>query len=391
MITFEQATEIILSQSPTGLIEHIDFTDSLGRVLAQSIVSDMDMPPFDKSAMDGYACRRADLPGPLRVIDKIPAGCMPTKTITSGTCSAIMTGAPLPVGADCVIMEEHTEQDASGHILLTKPSSKNNICYHGEDVRAGMELIPAGTLISARHIAIMATAGATRIAVSTMPRIVVYSTGDELVEPHVKPVGSAIRNSNEYQITAQLQQCGFQVFHGGIVPDTPEATAQAIQEGFAAYDIVILTGGVSKGTYDFVPQVMVSCGVEVLFHHLAVQPGKPALFGRKGNNQYIFGLPGNPVSCFVQTELLVKMLAYMIQGHQYSMPGITLPMGVHYYRKRADRKAFVPVEIRDSKLYPVKYHGSANIQALHGANGFLVLELGVQQLNMGDPADVRLL
>jgi molybdopterin molybdotransferase len=390
MITFEEATEIILSQSSTGSTEHIDFAASLGRVLAQSIVSDMDMPPFDKSAMDGYACRRDDLPGPLEIIEEIPAGQMPEKSITKGVCSAIMTGAPLPVGADCVIMQEHTEMDPSGRVLLNSSSARGNICYKGEDVKTGMELIEKGTLITPRHIAIMAAAGATRIAVSVMPRVIVFTTGNELVEPHIQPVGSAIRNSNGYQITAQLQACGFHVHHGGIVQDTPEATATAIEEGFAGYDVVVLTGGVSKGTYDFVPQVMSSCGVEVLFHHLAVQPGKPALFGRKGNHQYIFGLPGNPVSCFVQTELFVKMLCYRMQGHHYTMPQIKLPMGVPYHRKRTERKAFVPVEIRESKIYPVRYHGSANIQALHGANGFLVLERGIQQLNIGDPADVRL-
>jgi molybdopterin molybdotransferase len=390
MITFEEATSIISSQPATGLTEHIDFTESVGRVISEGVFSDIDMPPFNKSAMDGYACRRADLPGPLLVLEEIPAGRMPSQPLSEGACSVIMTGAPLPEGSDCVIMVEHTSVDSEDRVTFTGSATRDNICFRGEDARVGQLLIESGTLIRPEHIAIMASAGATRVAVSREPRIVVFTTGDELVEPHITPTGSAIRNSNGYQITAQLQQSRFNAIYGGIIPDTADATSKAINAGFLEHDLVILTGGVSQGSYDYVPQVMEGCGVRILFHHLAVQPGKPALLGKRDDGKYLFGLPGNPVSCFVQTELLVKMLCYRLKGHDYRQKEIRLPLGIGYHRKRTERKAFVPVRIDGAKLFPVLYHGSANIQALHGADGFMVIEQGIQQLNEGDLADVRL-
>lgn len=390
MISFEEALSIIRGQIPGLPSERVSFTQSVGRVLAEPIIADMHMPPFNKSAMDGYACRMEDLPGPLKVIEEIPAGRMPERPVGKGECSAIMTGAPMPVGANCVIMEEHTEQTPDGEIIFTRNGTKANICYLGEDVKQGDLLIPSGTLIRPEHVAIMASVGAVMVLVSTCPTIGVYSTGNELVEPHEQPVGSKIRNSNGYQIVAQLQQNGFHANYLGIIADTPEETATAITAGFSTHDMLILTGGVSHGVYDFVPQVMEQCGIEILFHHLAVQPGKPSLFGRHHDGRYIFGLPGNPVSSFIQTELLVKELCYILQGHQRDIPLIRMPLGVEYHRKRAERKSFVPVMLRDSAVHPVDYHGSAHIQAMHGAHGIITIEPGVTEIKQGELVDVRL-
>jgi molybdopterin molybdotransferase len=390
MITFEEALNIIATQPVFGSIARIGFMESVGRVLAEPVVADVSMPPFNKAAMDGYACREADLPGPLRIIEEIPAGKQPERSVEPGTCSRIMTGAPLPEGADCVIMDEHTALNDKGEVMFTKASTKPNICYLGEDVREGDLLIAHGTLIRPEHIAIMASAGAMSVTVSKQPVIGVYSTGNELVEPTHKPTGSQIRNSNSFQIVAQLRQSGFAARYLGIIPDTAESTALAINEGFDHHDILVLTGGVSQGTYDFVPQVMADCGVEILFHHLAVQPGKPSLFGRRGDGKYVFGLPGNPVSSFIQTELLVKQLCYQIQGHHRSVPEIMLPLGVDYHRKRAARKSFVPVMINNSTVYPVEYHGSAHIQALNGTHGIITIEPGVEFIREGEPVHVRL-
>ena len=390
MKSFEEAITIIDSQPPTGMAERIGFLQSVGRVLASEIVSDVNMPPFNKSAMDGFACRMEDLPGPLRIIEEIPAGKMPERRIEQGTCSSIMTGASLPDDADCVIMEEHVEHTENGEVFFTKGSTKANICYMGEDVRTGDILIERGTLVRPEHIAIMASVGAVEVDVSTLPRIGVFSTGDELVEPDVRPEGSKIRNSNGYQITAQLRSSGLPAEYLRIIPDTPEDTERAITDGFLNYDVLVLTGGVSHGTYDFVPQVIKMCGVEILFHSLAIQPGKPSLFGRRGDGKYIFGLPGNPVSSFIQTELLVKRFCYNIQGHQQDLPQIRLPLGENYTRKRAQRKSFVPVRIKDHMVFPVEYHGSAHIQALHGTHGIIALEPGTEKISKGDHVDVRL-
>lgn len=390
MNSFEEAIKIVDSQPPTGMAERIGFMESVGRVLASEIVSDVNMPPFNKSAMDGFACRMEDLPGPLRVIEEIPAGKMPERRIEQGTCSSIMTGAPLPEGADCVIMEEHVERTENGEVNFIKGSTKSNICYLGEDVRTGDILIERGTLVRPAHIAIMASVGAVEVDVSALPQVGVFSTGDELVEPDVRPEGSKIRNSNGYQITAQLRSSGFPAEYLRIIPDTPEETERAITDGFLNYDVLVLTGGVSHGTYDFVPQVIKECGVDILFHSLAVQPGKPSLFGKRDDGRYIFGLPGNPVSSFIQTELLVKRLIYNLQGYKQDIPQIKLPMGVDYIRKRAARKSFVPVRIKDYMVFPVEYHGSAHIQALHGTHGIIALEPGKEKISKGDHVDVRL-
>lgn len=389
MITFEEAIAIIESQPLTGKTEQVDFLFSAGRILAEDVVSDVNMPPFHKSAMDGYACKMEDLPGPFRVIEEIPAGKMPLKTIESGTCSRIMTGAPLPEGANCVMMEEHTSRAESGEIIFTRATSKSNICRLGEDVKEGDVLIEAGTLIEPAHIAIMASAGATKIMVSTPPTLGVYSTGDELVEPWVRPEGSMIRNSNGYQITAQLLKSGFQARYRGIIHDNPADTERSVREGLSSFDVVVLSGGVSMGDYDFVPLVMEKLGIEILFHHLAVQPGKPSLFGRTKDHTYIFGLPGNPVSSFIQTELLVKLLCYRLQGYKPVVPQIKLPLGLDYRRKKAERKSFIPVMIRESKIFPVEYHGSAHIQALNGAQAIISIEPGTEVIMKGELVDVR--
>lgn len=390
MIPFEEALRIIASQPLSGGTEEVDFSESLGKVLAEGVFSDMDMPPFDKSAMDGYACRREDVPLPLQVIEEIPAGKMPEKSVTPGTCSRIFTGAPLPEGADCVLMDEDVKLDEEGRVVFRKQDTKSNICYRGEDVKAGDLLIAPGTLIRPEHIAIMASAGAVRINTSLLPQIGVFSTGNELTEPSEKPDGSQIRNSNSYQVVAQLRQAGFPAEYLGIIPDKAEATEYAVRGALVYKDVVVLTGGVSMGDYDFVPEVMSRCGVEILFHHLAVQPGKPSLFGKTRNNRYVFGLPGNPVSSFIQTELLVKLLCYRIQGHTPEIPVMILPMGVTYRRKRATRKSFVPVRIEGSKVFPVEYHGSAHIQALNGVHGIIALDPGHEMITEGEAVHVRL-
>lgn len=391
MITFEEAEEIIRSQPVRTETHTIGFQESVGYTLAKPVVSDIAMPPFDKAAMDGYACRRVDLPGPLKVMEEIPAGRVGIRRIERGTCASIMTGAPLPDGADCVIMMEYTELNSQGEVLFLRENTKANICYQGEDVQEGQVLIDAGTLLRPEHVAIMAATGTTIVTVSVMPTIGVLSTGDELVEPGLKPVSGQIRNTNGYQIIAQLTACGFPAFYEGIVADTAAATQQALQASLEKFDVVILTGGVSQGNYDYVPQVMEGCGVEVLFHHLAVQPGKPSLFGRACNGSYVFGLPGNPVSSFLQTELLVKLLCYRIQGCDFAPLTVRMTMGKTYLRKRVERKAFIPVRLAEGKVWPVEYHGSAHIQALAQTDGFISLEPGFHQITEGDQADVRLI
>ena len=307
----------------------------------------------------------SDIDGSLEIIEVIPAGIMPTKTIGKGQCSKIMTGAPIPSGADCVLMIEDTRIIDENHIELIGKSTKANICELGEDIRIGDLSIEKGITILPKHIAIMAALGCHRPTVAVKPIVSILPTGDELVEPNIKPTGSQIRNSNGHQLISQVINCGAEPLYNGIVGDTKEATYKAISEALEKSDVIILTGGVSMGDFDFVPEIMERLGIQIHFDSVAVQPGKPTTFGTKGN-KLIFGLPGNPVSSFIQFELLVKPSLLKMMGISNLNPHqIKAPMGVEYRRKRAERLALVPVFISEqNEVFPVEFHGSAHIFAL---------------------------
>jgi molybdopterin molybdotransferase len=370
-------------------VERVALTGSLQRILAEDIRSDMDMPPFNKSAVDGYACRRADLAQKLEVIEVVPAGKAPQKTIGQNQCSKVMTGAPVPAGADAVIMVEDVEELDNGLIRYTKDSVKDNVCAVGEDIREGQTVIPAKTRIQPQHIAVMATAGCVNPLVYKRVRVGVISTGDELVEPSVKPGLAQIRNSNAYQLLAQVQKMGAMADYIGIALDTEESTREKIQRAFAANDVVLLTGGVSMGDYDYVPAILNELGVSIQFKSIAVQPGRPTVFGRLGS-KFIFGLPGNPVSSFVQFELLVKPLIHKMTGHDFRPLVIRLPMAVQYQRNRSGRLSWLPVRINEQGgIVPLEYHGSAHINALTLADGMISIPIGETILEKGQLVHVR--
>jgi molybdopterin molybdotransferase len=331
------------------------------------------MPPFDKSAMDGYACRRQDLPGPLRVVETIPAGSSPTLPIGPGECAKIMTGAMIPNGADCVIMVEYTELGSDDRVLFTRTETLANICRQAEDIREGDLVLKRGAKIAAQHVAVLATVGCVSPLVSCRPRVGVIATGDELVEPRVKPGPSQIRTSNSYQICAHLETTGSLATYYGIVRDTEEAIDSALKKAIMENDVVVLSGGVSMGDFDLVPGVMTRNGIDILFDSIAMKPGKPTTFG-VGESTYCFGLPGNPVSTFVQCEILVKPFLYALMGHDYRPSYSVLPLESDFRRKRADREAWIPVAVTDGGAVRVgDYHGSAHINSLCEADGFIVV------------------
>ncbi len=389
MITFEKALETVMGRARLLETEPVPLRAAAGRVLAQDVACDMDMPPFDKSAMDGYACRREDLPGPLRVVEMIQAGTTPTKPVGLGECAKIMTGAMLPQGADCVIMVEYTETDGEGRVRFTGSDTKPNVCYRGEDIHAGDVVLRRGTLLAPRHIAVLAMAGCAQPLVARRPRVGVIATGDELVEPDQKPGPSQIRTSNSFQICAQMEQAGAQVTYYGIVADTEAAIDAAMKRAMAENDVLLLSGGVSMGDFDLVPGMMAKNGFEILFDSIAMKPGKPTTFG-VGPSVYCFGLPGNPVSTFVQCEILVKPFLYALMGHQYEAPHTWLPLAETYQRRRADREAWVPVErTADGGVRAAVFHGSAHISALGSADGLLVVPQGTTVVGKGTLVCVR--
>ena len=387
MITIQEAYNIVLKNANPLETERVFFTDSLGRILAEDVKSDIEMPPFDKSAMDGYACRKEDLKNTLEVIEVIPAGKMPVKEVGKNQCANIMTGAPIPKGADCVVQVELTELNGT-KVKISEIPKKDNISYQGEDVKVGTKVLDKGIKIEAQHIAVFAAVGNTEVLVYRKPKVGIISTGDELVEPQNKPSLSQIRNSNGYQLIAQVKACGAVTNYIGIAEDTPEDTFDKVNKALKENDIVLLTGGVSMGSFDFVPQVLEKAGVKIAFDAIAVKPGKPTTFGM-AEDKFCFGLPGNPVSSFMQFELLVKPLIYTLMGQNFLPLDIRMPMGVELKRRKADRKAYFPVYIEKGEVLPVDYHGSAHIHALSSAHGIIAMEIGKEVIKKGEMVHVR--
>jgi molybdopterin molybdotransferase len=300
-----------------------------------------------------------------------------------------MTGAMLPGGADVVVMVEDTEMTTGGTIRFIKSNSGNNICYRAEDLKKGDCVLQKGTLIRPQEIAVMASVGCTRPLVFRKPVVSILSTGDELVEPEQTPVLSQIRNSNAVQLAAQLRKMDLTALYGGIAEDNPRSLHDHIEEALRHSDLVLLTGGVSMGEYDYVPAVLDELGIHILFRKIAVQPGRPTVFG-SCDRKLLFGLPGNPVSSFVIFELLVKPLLYKMMDHDFHPLKLRLPMSVDFSRKKSERKTLLPVRIReDGTVMPVDYHGSAHIHSYTGADGIIVIDIGITSLKKGEHVDVR--
>ncbi len=388
LMPFDEVMEVVLgSARPLGS-EEVELADAAGRVLAADVVSDIDMPPFDKSAMDGFACRSIDLERPLKIVETVAAGSMPQKEIGEGECARIMTGAAVPRGADTVVMVEDTEED-DGIVRITRRSGRNNICLLGEDVRAGDRVLGEGSLVRPAEIAVLAATSGATVPVAARPVLGIAVTGDELVEPG-EPVGAGmIRNSNGPQLVAQAAETGLPAEYLGIVPDEPGAVPGLIEQASDRIDVFIFSGGVSMGDYDFVPGGLEEAGFELLVHGAAIKPGRPLLFGRR-EDSYVFGLPGNPVSVFVLFEMIVKPFCFRLMGHDYRPLEITACLEKDFTRKGAVRTAHVPVKLMpDGRARLLDYHGSAHIHAYTRADGILSIPAGIESIAEGE--DVRVI
>jgi molybdopterin molybdotransferase len=389
LISFEEAYSIVMNSAFETQTETIDFTCSLDRVLRADIICDIDMPPFNKATVDGFACRRDDLVAELELIETIPAGTSPQKRISEHQCSKIMTGASIPEGADMVFMIEDSAILTSGKVRYTGSIIKDNISLKGEDIRSGDRILEIGRLVKPQDIALLALAGCTSVKVSKQPVVSVISSGNELVEPSEKPGLSKIRNTNSYQLMAQTERAGAIGKYLGIVSDDEVATYDIVSQAIAESDVVLITGGVSMGDFDFIPSVLERTGVRLLFSRINIQPGKPTTFGIH-EKALVFGLPGNPVSSFIQFELLVRPLLCKMMGHRWNPVVIDLPMENSYSRKSADRKALIPVIIaKDGLVSPVEYHGSAHISAFSMATGIITLPEGKKSIEKGETVSVR--
>ena len=390
MIKFEAGLQLVLQHAVTTGSETVSFIASAGRVLAEDVISDIDMPPFNKTAVDGYACRKEDIHLELEVLEVINAGKHPQKQVIVGTCSKVMTGAAVPEGADFVFMVEDALVDEDGRVKYTgSSSSKDNIAKMAEDVRRGDVVLRKGKPIRPQDVAVMASVGCTLVTVSRMPRVGIISTGSELVEPSSRPGLSQIRNSNAYQLLAQVERAGATGRYYGIAIDDEDITFKMLSRALEENDVVLLTGGVSMGDFDFVPEVLRRAGVEIIFDRMAVQPGKPTTFGVH-RNTLVFGLPGNPVSSFVQFEVLVRPLFAKMMQCAWNPVQWELPMETPYTRKNISRMGWVPVKISDKGgVLPVEYHGSAHISSLPYADGIIAVPLGVKTIEKGARVNVR--
>lgn len=391
MISFEEAFQIVMRAAVPLGEEKVTLSNSLGRVLAEDVVADMEMPPFDKAMVDGYACRRQDLEAPLPIVETIAAGSVPQKTLGPHQCSKIMTGAMIPQGADCVFMVEQSEETNEGAVRFTGARTGDNISLRGSDVLKGVVLQQAGAPVRPQDVAVLASMGYAEVRVAKRPVVAVIGTGDELVEPHQQPGDGQIRNSNSYQLCAQIEEAGAVPAYHGIARDTRKSIEATLEAALAESNVILFSGGVSMGEFDLVPGVLEENGFDIQFEKMAIKPGKPTVFARKGQH-YCFGLPGNPVSGFVVFELLVKPFLYRLMGHDYSPRIVTMPLAEAVTRRGANRASWTPVVVTDEgKVAKVNYHGSAHINALCAAHGLMFMPVGVLSLPKGEQVDVRLL
>ncbi|MDD5675979.1 MAG: molybdopterin molybdotransferase MoeA [Chitinivibrionales bacterium] len=390
MISFDKALETVLAFNFCPETEVVPLAEALNRILAADVVSDVDVPPADLSAMDGFACKKADLDKPLTVVETIPAGHAPQKSIGAAECSRIMTGAVIPAGADMVVMVEHSAEE-DGVVRVVKKGGSANIRFKAEDVAAADTVLAKGALITPAAIAVLAAAGNPNVKVYKQPRVGILATGDELVEPSKVPCIAQIRNSNSYQLLAQTLACGCRGHYFGIATDTLLSTETTIRNALNESDVILISGGVSAGDFDFVPAALRKLGVDIKFNGVAMKPGKPTLFGMLGQKA-IFGMPGNPVSTFVVFELFVRPFLLKQMGHAYRPLIVKSRILEAFSRKKADRLEFIPVSFNHAGLIVrLAYHGSAHIHAFSAATGIIAIPAGTERIEAGDDLDVRIL
>lgn len=389
MIEHWKALEIIFSNVSTVETEKVYLKDAANRFLAEDIVSQIEMPPFDKSAVDGYACRKDDLPFQLKVVETVAAGQIPTKKIEPKTCIKIMTGAPLPEGADIVIMIEDTKQIDSETIKFIGSSKATNICLRGEDIQKEQTLLKAGTFLKPWHSGIIASVGKFDVNCYRKVRVALLITGDELLEPFQEYEFPKIYNSNAYVLISLCQALPIDIHYYGILPDKPQVLSEKLNEALQHHDIVLFTGGVSMGDFDYVPLIFREHNLRILFDSIAIQPGRPLTYATNGK-VHCFGLPGNPVSSMLQFELTVKYLIYWLSNSSYQPVEIPLKLVKTIERKKADRTSYYPVRLTDQGcVEPIHYHGSAHLNAYTDAFGVISLTPGQFSIGKDEYVFVR--
>jgi molybdopterin molybdotransferase len=376
-------------------------TTALGLVLGSDVVSDLDMPPYDKSMMDGYAVRCADLPtgqATLDVVEEITAGHVPRRTLKQGESSRIMTGAPVPPGADAVVVVERTRLLGDRVEISDRPPHPGqNILPRAAEMHRGDTVLPSGTVLRPQEFGVLATVGRTTVTVHPPPRVAILSTGDELVEPAQAPQPGQIRNSNGTMLVAQVCRAGGVPRYLGIGRDDPAYLRPLICDGLKSH-VLLLSGGVSAGKLDLVPGVLREAGVAAHFHKVEMKPGKPVFFGTAkrvgsgGEPTLVFGLPGNPVSVLVCFELFVHPALRRLRGHADPGPRFVSAVLSEDFAYRTDRPTYHPARLETDggrwNVRPVPWFGSADLRALTQANALMLFPPGDKRHRAGQSFEV---
>jgi molybdopterin molybdotransferase len=371
----------------------------LGAVLAEDVVSDLDMPPYDKSMVDGYAVRCTDLAegkGTLHVVEEVTAGRMPTRVLTAGQATHIMTGAPIPEGADAVVMVERTRTDGQ-HVIIDDrpPRAGSNIMRRATEMRSGEVVLSAGAVLRPQEFGVLATVGRISASLYPSPQVAVLSTGDEVVEATERPQPGQIRNGNGPMLRAQVSRAGGVPRYLGIARDQLDSLRPLVREGLSS-DVLILSGGVSAGTLDLVPGVLEEAGVTPIFHKVEMKPGKPVFFGVHSSG-LVFGLPGNPVSALVCFELFVRPALRRLAGHAEPGPFYNTAILAENFTYRTDRPTYYPAWIESLAarsataeliVRAVPWHGSPDLRGMTSANAFVLVPAGEHDYQAGQTMTV---
>ena len=369
--------------------ESLPALQAIGRIIAEKVPADRDYPPFPRSARDGFAVRAADLPGELRIIGEVRAGQAFEGAIQQGETVEIMTGAPLPEGADSVVMVEHTERSGASVRIERKPKPGDNFSPRGIEARSGEIVLEPGRRVGFAEIALLAMVGRDRVQGFRRPRVAILPTGDEIVEAGQKPEAFQIRNSNAWSLAAQVERAGGAPEILPIARDNVESTRAMIERGLEA-DLLLLSGGVSAGKYDIVEKVLAGLGAEFYFDRVDIQPGKPLVFGSVRGKQF-FGLPGNPASTMVTFELFARAAVELLGGACEAPLRLLRARLACDFRHKPGLTRFLPASLSadGSTVAPVSWHGSGDVPALARANAFLVAEIDRESWAAGD--DIRVL
>ncbi|MBI4055376.1 MAG: molybdopterin molybdotransferase MoeA [Elusimicrobia bacterium] len=406
MLHPNKAIQTILDHTPTLPSETAALGETIDRVLAEKLKARDDLPPFDNSAMDGYAVKAADLQGadqknPVRLLvrETVRAGRLSCQEVQAGEAVKIMTGAPLPKGADAVVMKERTISDGDGMVdVLHCPEPGDHIRPKGEDMRAGDPLLSPGTLLRHYEVALLAAQGVTKVKVIRKAQVAILATGDELVPTAGALSPGKIRNSNGPAILAALSKWRISAKDLGIVPDDEKEMEKRLRGALSQADVVLVSGGVSVGDFDYTRALFAKLGVQEVFWKVAIKPGKPLLFGihsgGSGPGKLVFGLPGNPVSALVCLEEFVRPALEKLCGHVPTRPSYHLQgRALNDYPKPKDRQQYLFCRVSSDRkgfaLHILRPQGSARLCMTTQANALAIGPIGVRRIRKGDALAFR--